>query len=237
MKTMTAIVSGAALMAGVLGVSAAQITIGGGLRAGGIGEFTGSGTPFLAAYNAAGGYAVRSGGFITFCLERNEFVSIGGVYDYVVNEGLDAGGDPVSRAVNGGLAGSDGLGGDPISVATAFLYHQLVTGNLAALYDKTVVADAQAFQRAVWHFEQEWVLGDPSSNKFVKYALDNGFTGGVDNDPTGMFPVYALNLTQDRERKQDMLVWIPPALPDGGLTLAMLGAGLAGLATVRRRLA
>ncbi|MBX3748371.1 MAG: hypothetical protein KF833_23950, partial [Verrucomicrobiae bacterium] len=99
------------------------------------------------------------------------------------------------------------------------------------------VADAQAFQRAVWHFEQEWVLADPNGNKFVKYALDNGFTGGVNNDPTAMFPVYALNLTQDGERKQDMLVWCPPpSVPEGGLTLAMLGAGLTGLAMARRRL-
>jgi hypothetical protein len=48
--------------------------------------------------------------------------------------------------------------------------------------------------------------------------------------------VKVMNVTRgDGAKAQDMLVYVTVQIPDGGMTVAMLGLGLLGLAAVRRK--
>lgn len=167
------------------------------------------------------GDPVTAPGFQTFCIEFNEFT----------------GGDPTyfkvnSAAVEGGVSGGNP---DPISKGTAWLYSQFAAGTLAG-YDYTVggarEAAALALQHAIWYLEGE----GGAANAFYDAAVAAVGAGNEFADAeVGEYGVYVLNTyaTADHDiagKRQDFLYRVP----DGGTTVALFGAVLAGLGALKR---
>jgi hypothetical protein len=180
----------------------------------------------------------QSGSFQTFCIEENEYI-----YPY----NRPAQGTLSDAAIYGGVGGRVGSPGntyDPLSVGTAWLYKQFAEGTLDG-YDYTTVdgrhASASQLQQAIWWLEEEVNLDHPAQNIFAAQvlAIYGGEVGARANnvDSTGhrQIGVMVLNLTYDDGQSvgQDQLV----SIPDGGMTLMLLGLGFSGLAVIRRKVA
>lgn len=75
--------------------------------------------------------------FHTFCLERTEYISIGGRYTYTISNSTDGGAN----------------GPDPISIGTAWLYSNFLNHTLPG-YTATAVNQDQ-LQNAIWYLENE----------------------------------------------------------------------------------
>ena len=231
---------------------AAQITIdtaGTGYRSGSGGEFrvTGAGTEGVALVASSLPYYYVSGvagtawtsGFETFCIEFNEYISLPGTYAAGISGG----------AIYGGVAGGidhDFNASTPttdlISIGTAYLYSQFAAGTLAGYTyapGAARAASALRLQQAIWYLEDEIAL--PSTNAFLTTVFRlfgtpgagvGALAGGAKRDSHGAYGVAALNLGGPPPVKQDQLIMVP----DGGLTLTLLGLGLGGLALLRRKL-
>ena len=160
--------------------------------------------------------------FATFCLELNENISFSSPYSYVVN----------TAAVAGGIAGGNP---DTLSLGAAYLYNLFATGSLTG-YDYAGAsrpAHAGLLQEAFWVLENE--LGVASgANIFLTLAesVFGGLIGARANyDPT-QSRVRVLNLfASDGSYQQDVLALVP----DGGMTVSLLGLGIMGIAALRRR--
>ncbi|MCO6437657.1 MAG: VPLPA-CTERM sorting domain-containing protein [Phycisphaerae bacterium] len=162
--------------------------------------------------------------FVTFCLERNEYLD----YTHVFTV------EDISGAAYGG--GRGGGSPDPLNERTAWLYESFRNGSLAAFgfdYNNAMGklnASSDALQYVIWGLEDE--LG---SNWAPSGALQTAFfnaanTYGVGH---GLGSVRVLNLTwPNGTPAQSQLVVVP--LP-AGVLLGMVGLGAFGL--VRRRLA
>jgi hypothetical protein len=188
------------------------------------GTFSGSGGEFIIfAYgssldNTSYGPETRNlayaQSFQSFCLEfREDWV---GASNFVINSG----------AVGGGVGGSP----DPISMGTAWLYRQFVSGTLAG-YNYTLGAgrsiEAGLLQNAFWMLEQE--IDIDLSNPYYALALANG---GAADAPAGYLGIWVLNTYNDAGAPRQDMLW---AAPDGGTTLMLLGGALMGLGALRRK--
>lgn len=165
--------------------------------------------------------------FQTFCLERSENVGQN-PHTYQLNAD--------NAAVLGGanLGTPAPGGGDPISLGTAWLYGQFRQGTLFG-YDYNVAGgravSAGLLQDAIWSLEDEY--GSLAGlNAFYDAAIAKfGGEANAKANYTGTY-VSVMNMTDvNGARSQDFL-----AVPDGGLTVALLGMGLAGLGWVNRRI-
>jgi hypothetical protein len=150
----------------------------------------------------------------TFCVETGEGIAGNTVYNaYASDQSM--------------------LTGKQLTLGAAWLYHQFQIGELAG-YDWTRdpagVNETQQLQNAIWYFMGAGIT-DPN-NPFIELGMANG---GFDLN-NGTIPVKVLNVWGARnpcEPYQDMLVcWVP----DGGMTLTLLGLGLGSLAFVSRRI-
>jgi len=149
--------------------------------------------------------------FSTFCLERNEYITLGAKY-YV--------GSISDGAIAGGYSGGNP---DPISSKTAYLFYQWATGLIAHTRE-----NANDLQLAIWSLE-----GEITDAHFL--AMTTGANALIEsaNNANGLYGVQVMNLYGDAKYnslKQSQLIYIPePA------DLFLLGISLVGIAIAIRK--
>lgn len=155
----------------------------------------------VAGSDPIGAYLPDSS-FQTFCLEAGEYLTLGNTYYVKLN----------TAAVEGGVPG----GSDPLSDAAAWVYTQWLD-----VLDKTVVANADNVQKALWYLEGE----SGGANNTLAQAAVAAVTGGWKNPN-----IMVMNLYSDSaytQRAQDLLVRVVPV--PGAVLLGFLGLGYAGM--------
>ncbi len=168
-----------------------------------------SGGEFIATTSA-------NGTFKTFCIERNEHIGFNTPYNYSISDG----------AMQGGVSSGNP---DPISFGTAYPYSQFRAGSLSG-YSSASSTDQTNLQDAFWMLEG--ALTHKASNVYIaatKAALSKTDAEMI-ADGGGVYGIKAKNVTTTSGGiAQDQLIWVPSApdqltsVPDGGMTLAMLG--------------
>lgn len=239
-----------AIQAGFLGLALAAISVGSasaltltadrvaGYYSGVGGEFTIFGTGYEFGYDVKA-TAVKSGvrGFQSFCLERNETITVPGAYNYTQND----------FAMLGGYGGGNP---DPLSIGTAYLYNSFARGVLAG-YNWTPGTSRQGsaglLQQAFWYLEDELSLTSSqiSANSFLSAVVSQygSLAAGkttASSSQLNVLGVHVLNLTSaSGAPRQSQLVYVPGGIitPDGGVSATLLGLSLLGLNRLRRRFA
>lgn len=195
------------------------------------GEFTIGQSPWGANYGAkaqASFLVPNATGFQTFCLEGNESAGYGWS-DASLSDG----------AVGGGFSGGNP---DPICLGTAWLYSEFAKGVLVG-YDYTAAgrqASALDLQKTIWWLEGE--MADPGALNPFRNAVMGLANYTDDAGLNNVYNVLVVNMTSIPKPgaagpagqpvlKQSMLVMVP----DGGMTLALLGGALFGLGVMRRK--
>ncbi len=193
-----------------------------------------------ASYSDGGEFTAQVTGdpntFQTFCIEIFNTFSPGTGYSYVLQQ--DTHGTPSDAQPPA----------SPLKLGTAWLFNQFVTGGLADDgYNHTPEA-AGELQAALWYFQSQgrnpngafdkWGNGTPGPGYgFDSYtALAIQALGGVDNafaPSAGEYGVAVIHL----DGGQDWLANVPGGnVPDGGLTITLLGMALAGLGIARQKI-
>jgi hypothetical protein len=192
------------------------------------GEFTAYTLPqtFLANYAPV---ATAFGGFQTFCLETGVEFSPGTQYYYTLGSVTQP--NPGNSQQGSGLALSQGA---------AYLYYQFGK-DLLGDFDYTPgagrMADDNLLQAAIWYLQGGQTYGSypvptTSNNKFYADAI--AALGGSVLDPYTGSAVKVLQVwinANDTGAAQNQLVLVP----DGGLTVSLLGGALIGLQVLRRK--
>lgn len=156
--------------------------------------------------------------FLTFCLERNEFLGYGTPYDVNVTSG----------AINGGVSGGNP---DPISAETAWVYANFVAGTLPVDPGTTLPYTGDEIQAVIWQLEGENVAPANPIHPVNATLLAAAIAGGA-GAPVDLWGVRAMNLYSGAGTSlvnhQDLLVVVPEPSTyiAGGLALLPLLFGL-----------
>lgn len=173
---------------------------------------------------------VDGGQFNTFCIEKDEFISLGGEYAYSVG----------SAAIHGGAGGPDP---DPLDSVTAKLFYAYWTGQLQGFEYSTGTdvdgsgvsehgRDMRDLQNAFWYLEDE--IGSSAGGEtlaFITWASGKSW-GNLGQEWTGVGGVRVLNLFDKTTGavKQSQMIVVP--LPTG----ALMGFALLGVLGVANRI-
>jgi hypothetical protein len=190
---------------------------------------TGHGGEFTAlpiGFNVGGyvpgktGDLVEKGTFQTFCLELHETISAG-TFNVTHSQVTDAGGATLNKG-------------------TAWLYDQFKIGKLQSYnYGAGRLTTAGALQNEIWYLMGEIATPDATFDPIVNAAALGGGWNVLDPSAgwlnVGVLNLWSIGQTGAKAARQDVLVQYPDNIPDGGLTLALLGMGLTGLGVVSRR--
>jgi hypothetical protein len=182
---------------------------------------------FLLTPSGTGGLGTTP--FLSFCIETNEYInpySPGTSYWYSLGP----------SAIQGGTGGPHP---DPISIGTAWLYNRFSLGLLGTL----TVDQQNDLQGAFWFLEQETAptvsgvnFHSSATNYYVSLAQTAlGISTDLKGDANGAYGVVVVNLWKDAAMTlpaQSML----GRVPDGGLTIMLLGIGIGGLSLLSRKL-
>jgi hypothetical protein len=208
------------------------------------GEFTAIGSQInLGNYAAAATYNGGQGlGFETFCIETGVEFSPGTQYYYTLGN--------IAQPIPAHGTGS------AISLTTgaAWLYYEFGTGNLNTYasfnytYGSTRQADDNLLQAAIWYLQGGQTYGSyplgGTGNKYYDAAIAALGSSSANSAYTGT-SVEILQMwvdLGDTVAAQNQLVLTGngpppiPSVPDGGMTVILLGGALAGLQTLRRKL-
>ncbi|WP_136805160.1 PEP-CTERM sorting domain-containing protein [Desulfosediminicola flagellatus] len=162
--------------------------------------------------------------YISFCLERSEYISFDTEYeiDHIVDYAELGGGGAVD-------------GKDYISDATKWLYHNYMFGDYVWSRTTGVTAEkANAVQNTIWFLEDEFTdtgWANLSISKQSSYDLYNIVQGQGDYSFNGVVKVINL-VDASGNRKQSQLIGEPVPEPS---TMLLMGAGIAGLAVYARK--
>lgn len=225
-----------ALVAVSQAAQANNLTIGstsGRLGTGGEFRITGFDTYFIPPASVV--TQVDGGQFNSFCIEFNEFISLGSSYDYTVDDG----------AINGGVSGGNP---DLIDEATAKLYYTYwtdqwdVADDFVSGLDFDYSAgsqrpkDGRDMQYAIWFLEGEITQADltayvnahvgSQAQKYVDYATGSVTWADLGQTWTGAGGVRAVNLYDANgtaRQSQLVIVPLPAAAIMGFVLLGALG--------------
>jgi hypothetical protein len=224
MKTSSKIIASLALLAALApGAFADQLILSqnGAYSVGNGGAFTATILNGPANSSSYSSLAIDGNGFLTFCIEENEYFNPGGTYNYSLAFG----------STGGGVSGQTLPGYDPISMATAWLYSEFAKGTLSVGGFDYSHASLGNLQDAIWFLE-----GEGGANNAIAQQAQLHEGPMWNNAANGAYGVEVLHLTYlDGGPSQDQLYYHSAAVPDEGLTVALLGLSLVGIAGFRRK--
>ncbi len=184
---------------------------------------------FSAHLQGLGKHGAKSGRFLTFCVERNEYIRNNRTYDATIN----------TFANNGGISGGTP---DPLDERTAFLYTSFIKGTLSqqlsdfgadSVFTYQNGASGAAIQDAIWYLEGEKTHVSDAAMDLVQLSEQEIQQGGSWFG-NGIGLVRILNLSPEGTTgdAQDQLTLIPLPIP---VAMGLVGLIGAGVASRRRR--
>jgi len=168
-------------------------------------------------FTASGIAGIDDGLFVSFCLEGNEGLSFGSVYDAILN----------TATIKGGIGGGNP---DPLGNSTAWLYNYYLD-NISSSNNTS----AKDYQMAIWYLEEE--ISDlshlsASAQSLVTIALQHQ---QWDNTSIKVLNLYAEGTygTDSPVYNQDCIVRVLAVPVPGAIVIASFGTVLLGW--IRRR--